>query len=55
MNGQAVAFVSGADTYVFAAGTDTTANTDDGLVKLTGLVITDLSNGYTTTGEFILA
>lgn len=56
MNGQAVAFISGADTYVFAAGTDTAANTDDGLVKLTGLVIADLSTGaYSTAGEFILS
>lgn len=53
MNGQAVAFVSGADTYVFAAGTDTASNADDSLVKLTGLVVGDLAATYSA-GSFTL-
>lgn len=48
MNGQVAAFVSGADTYVFYAGTDTASNTDDGLIKLTGLAVTDLTGSYAT-------
>lgn len=52
MNGQLVGFVSGGDTYVFYAGTDTASNSDDGLIKLVGITADLISAG--AAGSFVL-
>jgi len=55
MNGQIVAFTSGADTYIFYAGTDSSSNADDGLVKIIGTVLTDLdADGTLASGAFTI-
>jgi len=55
MNGQLVAFTSGADTYIFYAGTDSSSNADDGLIKIVGTLLTDLDADNTiASGQFII-
>jgi len=56
MNGQIVAFVSGADTYIFYAGTDTGVNTDDGLIKIVGTALGALDADATlaAAGTFVI-
>jgi hypothetical protein len=55
--GVIVGFTSGADSYIFYTGTDATANSDDGLIKLVGLTVTDLDSDGTigSGGAFTLA